>query len=457
MDFWRRIPSPEAELGRRGPGRSGLGAAFSLRHNWHQLTIPSPTALRPVDGLRALSFLWVFLFHVCFFTSLHLSPQAFGELLARPALRLVCCGDLGVDVFFTISGFLIASLLLQELAATGNLAVGRFYGRRALRLMPAYLAVLALYCKLGFPRCATAWANVLYVNNFLPMSRQCMAWSWSLAVEEQFYLVCPLLLLFLYGRPPRARLPLLVVSIAAATVGSFWVVLTRGIALPVPVSEVLYSERARQYFDVLYDKTQVRCGALLIGVLAAFLRQHTGFVRALPRHPRLVAAGLVGATLLLAAICLYPARDPMLTGAPRWLQVVYLAGFRYTVAAGVAYVLLLSLGEHPAGKVLGRLLSHRAFFPIAQLSYAAYLLHPIVIIGMYALVPPPESLSNYALVGYTAAALLATLLCAAALYFVLERPLINLRALWWPAPRSAAAAARPELPVHHPRAPGKKS
>lgn len=112
-------------------------------------------------------------------------------------------GDLGVDVFFVLSGFLISSLLFSELEKSGSVAIRGFYFRRALRILPAYYVALAGWAAIGMPAAlgyamprSYIWANILYIKNFLPYLHQFMNLSWSLAIEEHFYLLfAPFLLL----------------------------------------------------------------------------------------------------------------------------------------------------------------------------------------------------------------------------------------------------------------------
>jgi peptidoglycan/LPS O-acetylase OafA/YrhL len=100
-----------------------------------------------------------------------------------------------VDVFFVISGFIISHILMREHKATGRLDLKHFYLRRAIRLFPAYYVALGLYGVLDPLPLKNVWANLLYVNNFLPIEQQFMGWAWSLAIEEQFYIVFPIALL----------------------------------------------------------------------------------------------------------------------------------------------------------------------------------------------------------------------------------------------------------------------
>ena len=90
-----------------------LRRAFSLRAGLATLFVPRADRLRPLDGLRALSILWVVIFHSAWF-SVHLSPAVYAEVLFSSWMTPIWRGDFGVDVFFTLSGFLIGGMLLDE-------------------------------------------------------------------------------------------------------------------------------------------------------------------------------------------------------------------------------------------------------------------------------------------------------------------------------------------------------
>jgi len=148
-----------------------------------------------IEGLRGVAVLLVVLFH------------------AR--VRVLAGGFVGVDVFFVLSGFFITELLVRERETTGDVDLGAFYGRRALRLLPALLVVLvatlgivfAFYAPIDRAAVAgTARAVALHASNvqfalgardYFGSSDNPLLHTWSLAVEEQFYLVWPLLLVVL--------------------------------------------------------------------------------------------------------------------------------------------------------------------------------------------------------------------------------------------------------------------
>ena len=176
-----------------------------------------------IEGLRAIAVLLV--------------------LAGHAAGNLVPGGFVGVDVFFVISGFLITGLLVGELRRTGRISLTAFYARRAKRLLPAAVLVLVVSLLLAYtllPRTrwsATGWdvvASAVYGMNWRLAAQAVDYWAadqapsivqhfWSLAVEEQFYLVWPLLLLVLAlpARRRAVRPALLMVGFVLVAVPSF--------------------------------------------------------------------------------------------------------------------------------------------------------------------------------------------------------------------------------------------
>jgi peptidoglycan/LPS O-acetylase OafA/YrhL len=212
-------PRPDADAPDAGRHRLGTEAAAEPPRD-------EGTRFRTdVQALRAVAVLAVLLNHLW-------------------PLRLAG-GYVGVDVFFVISGFLISSHLCREIDATGRVRLVRFYARRIRRLLPAAFLVLALtmvgvYLLMPYPRWAEtarhAVASALYGENWL-LSAESVNYSsadaapslvqhyWSLSVEEQFYLVWPLLL-FLLFRVRRRRARFAGVAVVAAASLAFCVYYT---------------------------------------------------------------------------------------------------------------------------------------------------------------------------------------------------------------------------------------
>jgi len=132
-------------------------------------------------------------------------PQQYGYQLEK-----AFDGELGVRIFFVLSGFLITHLLLEEASATGTISLKRFYIRRTLRILPiyvTYLLVLGVLTALGlYHDSFSSWIGALtFTRNMIGQGRSATVQLWSLAVEEQFYLLWPMTLYaFSLWRRPRA-------------------------------------------------------------------------------------------------------------------------------------------------------------------------------------------------------------------------------------------------------------
>jgi peptidoglycan/LPS O-acetylase OafA/YrhL len=178
-------------------------------------------------------------------------------------------GYVGVDLFFALSGFLITTLLYEEWYRTGGISLKRFYGRRARRLLPALglMIVIALvvdmtcYSMTGWPFAWKALTSVLFVNNWLAATGHAnelgsLNPTWSLAQEEQFYLIWPLVLIMLLRR--RAR-PQLVAGVLLVAIGLLMA------AAPKGTGGTDYS---------IYYSPAARAAELLFGCLGAVIWRH---------------------------------------------------------------------------------------------------------------------------------------------------------------------------------------
>lgn len=151
-----------------------------------------------LDGLRAISILLVILGHLYGTAGLPAPVQSSLAFIRG----YVDIANLGVRVFFVISGFLITGLLLKEAEESGTIRLSRFYLRRAMRIFPAYFALLAavaVSARLGWIQLASGDMihALTYTMNYSPERSWSLGHLWSLAVEEQFYLLWPAALLLL--------------------------------------------------------------------------------------------------------------------------------------------------------------------------------------------------------------------------------------------------------------------
>jgi len=304
----------------------------------------------------------------------------------------------GVDIFFVLSGYLITTLLLAESGRTGRIDLRRFYLRRALRLLPALLVLLAVYgvfALLGSSgdrttRLGAVAAAGLYVSNwaqaFTIVHPTDLQHTWSLALEEQFYLVWPIVIGALVGSQLRLErcARVLVAGLVAAFAGRYYVAHVNNV-----------------FGAGLYFSPIVWIDALIIGCLLAVLHA-SGRVG---RRPLPVLA-MVPVAAVLGAVCASGAGDRLVDG-----------GITAVGLAAAAVVLTAAVGTGPIAGVL----RHRVLVRLGVLSYALYLWH-FVILGWLGRRFPD---ANRDVVGI--ATIVASLGVASVSYRFVERPFLRLK------------------------------
>lgn len=183
--------------------------------------------IKGFDGIRGLAVIAVVLTHLGVFGALL-------ELkLLPPALLPMLHGGTGVQAFFVLSGFLITTLLINEFNHTGSISIRHFILRRTLRIFPLYILFLIVVSllHLAVPN-LTSWDSLFYAYiysyNFIPTDiyTSLIGHTWSLAVEEHFYLVWPTVFLLLFGQYRLALLGLLLAFIVSAPLLQLYLVRT---------------------------------------------------------------------------------------------------------------------------------------------------------------------------------------------------------------------------------------
>jgi len=350
----------------------------------HERTSYLPT----LDGWRAVAILAVIICHGASFPFCPAGPWP------SPGIFLwTRFGSYGVDVFFSISGFLIGGKLLAEQAAAGKVNFRRFYLRRLFRIVPAYwvyLAVLWIATVSGWP--LLGWQEAVsclaYLRNYLPIG---MGYStgftghlWSLSVEEHFYLMMPPLLALLKGRRTGLFFAALALIFAAWRFVEFRLQILADL---MPMGNFL-------------ERTDIRCDGLLWGVAmaAAYLQPDwRGWLNAVTR-PALVPLWL---TALVAAIVWEP---PL-----RHMWIAFLPS-----------LLIVSTVLHPSSW-LSRCLEHPLLRYIGHRSYSIYLWQSLFLVGPEVARPLPLGWIQSFPLG-----LVLVWLTSEASFRLIEKPMIRL-------------------------------
>jgi peptidoglycan/LPS O-acetylase OafA/YrhL len=283
-----------------------------------------------LDVLRSAAILLVFSGHM---------DGCFGEQLAIGKLPFIYWGWTGVDLFFILSGYLIGGQLWKELNRTGDIQVLRFILRRGFRIWPLFYSVLllALVTALLHSRPLTGvWADLFFVSNYTGLTN--VGGSWSLCIEEQFYIAVPLV--FWLGRH-------LVAFQRLAVVPALWL-----IALPLFRARMFHLHR-----EVNGSLFEAHSDGLAIGLLIAWVAVlYPKWMRSSIAHNALLFLGI----LALAAV-LHKLNRPMFAYSS--LALLY----------GGSTFFLLRLPASPAW------FNWPGFYLISRLSYGIYLNHFLVL------------------------------------------------------------------------------
>ncbi|MFD1720943.1 acyltransferase family protein [Amnibacterium endophyticum] len=337
-----------------------------------------------LDGLRAISILLVIGLH------------------SQDGLWMKLHGTIGVTVFFVISGWLITTLLLREETRAGRVHLGRFYLRRGFRLLPVYFAVLAIFVLL-IVVLNLQWGHdafigslpyyLTYQNDWAPTSL--FGHTWSLAIEEKFYVVWPLLA-FAVAAVRRVRIPMLIALLA------FTLAAEQSQAVPV-------------YYLATYTPLVLGC---LLAVLMHDRRTYR-WIAALT-HPAFTG------TVVTAAV----------------VQALLFEGIHGHVHTLFSFLTVLALpGVLVGAQPFGRVLSVRPLVYVGTRSYALYLVHPLVVTVVGYVIPAGSS-NKLVEMAHLAAIVGISLAIAEVLYRLVEQPLIRAgRRLM--APRQVAPSIAP--------------
>jgi len=339
-----------------------------------------------LDGVRALAVALVLLSH-----------SSFRDRFSG--------GAIGVDVFFVLSGFLITVLLLREHDRVGSISLRRFYARRTLRIWPAFytfvIAVLlwgllvADHVKRAAVLAGMPWVASFTSNITAARGHRVVYYTghtWSLGVEEQFYIVWPCLLLgLLHAMHHRRQVATTTAALALASAGA-----------------LIWGQAHGFSGDRLFNGPDMRAEELLMGAVAGMM-----LVWKRPRIPHAWGALIVSGWLLLLAVTV----DKVGSGTPHYFQLQPL------VAVLTASTLLVATSAHPP-TTFAALLGSRPIRWVGRVSYSVYLWHVPVVIYLVRWEQPHNTSRDLTLLATAAA---ASALLAAVSYYAIEQPFLRLK------------------------------
>ncbi|XP_028830805.1 O-acyltransferase like protein [Denticeps clupeoides] len=403
----------------------------------------SSNSYSSLNGIRILSLLWIISGH-----NVQLSAwnnldngKRWKETVERNPLYIFAFSGpvyLAVDTFLLLGGLLSAKSLLGSIQRSDNrLSPGllaHFLFKRFKRVQPLHLFIVCLAIGLfsvvqkgafwfisddEVLNCKRYWwSNLLLVNNLFTITDICAPWTWYLSIDFQFYATTPVLI-FLY----RLNKSVLVLVTAVLLVGSsaFSAMITASLHLPVHQPTTLVY---KSYFQYYYNKPYTRYGPYLVGILAGiYMTTKDG---QLLKHQWQAAVGWIcSLSVMFVVVTLaYTLMDvPPRSSLP---HAVYQGLHRTLWALAVAWIILAC--EEGYGGFVDKILSLNIWVPLSNISFACYLVHPILIILYNGQQETPIHYTNlnffYLFMGHV----VLTLMLGFALTLLIEKPYLFLKA-----------------------------
>ncbi len=360
------------------------------------------TRLQGLDTLRALAIILVLIFHYRSVVS--------NELLFGFITRI---GWVGVDLFFVLSGYLIGDQILRAYIRKEDFSLKYFYARRLLRTLPNYYVVFALY--LLFPvvlsgtSTAPFWQFITFTQNLEMRPGETFTHSWSLCVEEQFYLLFPLICMLALSKTSNAL--------------RLWVILGAGFMVAALLRLIMFNNHEKSaidimdYYEFIYYPSYSRFDELLPGIALAIIKNYhrITFGKLLLYGNHFFVAGLISSGVVFYLFLNTHYQHGIGTSA--WTTSI-----GYSLLA-ISFSLLVLAALSPASWL------YRCKIPgatnLALWSYAIYLIHK----PLYQLLKQPINNLGISTDGYLGMGIIVVVSIVAGwiLFKVVETPFMKLR------------------------------
>ena len=419
--------------------------AFSLVQNIPNVFYPpskSNSSFEVLDGLRAISIMWIILGHtIAMFSSIGLMNPASvlppSGFLKEIYAQLLLSSRFAVDTFFFISGFLVVTSLLKRLStlsipisnhSTDDLAyaesnerrakttaivmppmkkwIWSFYGHRLVRILPPYIFSLLLWWKIGVllgtgpfwyrwltltHRCDKYfWTNLLFINNLYPMNvteqAECFYVTWYLAVDMQFYLISPIFVWLFLKKNAYGIIATVIVCLLSCSL-AFVETMKHGWS-----AHSFDGQWVTNYAIHYYTKPLYRIPVYCIGMLSAMIwnikQKHYPSYKVPKALVRFLLI-LSSSTILILVFgfssayknipCKYTEGSSNLCGSNWSLESRATYNSLAKVIWAVAIAIITLLSGNNQGASIQTFLSHPVFRPFANVTFAVYLLHTLII------------------------------------------------------------------------------
>ena len=379
---------------------------FSFISNTRKL-LSTRTAKGPLaclNGLRVISMWWVIQGHTYSFATLNLGNVIYAEstLVKRFTFQAIVNGSFSVDTFFFLSGLLVAYLALREIREKGKLNWIYYFLHRYWRLTPLYAFVMLIFMSLfmylitgPFQWLATDpkhgilyeashgcrdywWSNLLYINNFYPnygYDTGCMGWTWYLANDMQFYMVIGPVLIILFKYHKIAGV---VTGLSLVIAG----VAIRGFLVSWYGIQILGGTPTKHKTDPwgnqgLYIRPWARMSVYIIGILTGFFLHTIRCRLKMNKVQSIIGWCLAIGTALAVVYGMYDHNKDS-TVMSLTASGFYVSLSRTAWSLSLAWLVLACSTGY--GGPVNWFLSWKIWAPLGRLTYAAYLVHPIILV-----------------------------------------------------------------------------
>ncbi|XP_066502474.1 O-acyltransferase like protein [Hoplias malabaricus] len=405
-------------------------------------TADSEHSYSSLNGIRILSLLWIICGHtvqLSAWSSLDNDKRWRQTVQSSPLYVFAFSGPvyLAVDTFLFLGGLLSAKSLLTSIQRSENTLslrlVVHFLLKRFKRIQPLHLfivcMIIALFSLLHrgvfwfmaedeILNCKKYWwSNLLLINNLFTITDICAPWTWYLSIDFQFYAMTPFLV-FLYRLNKYVLIAVAMVLLVLSTLAG--ALITAFLHLPVHQPTTLEYE---SYFKYYYNKPYTRYGPYLLGVLAG-LYMTTKKGALLKQQWQAVAGWSISLSVMALLVGLaYVLRD--VPAQPSLAHALYQGLHRSLWALAVAWIILAC--EEGYGGFVNKILSLNVWVPLSHISFACYLIHPVLILLYNGKQETPIHYTDLNFLYLFLGHLVLTLVLGFVLTVLIEKPYLFLR------------------------------